>query len=65
MNQTIVPTMDEIEAEYKNRQAALIRPASQPLSHTPPRSPVKVAQAELILARSKWLLWKPKLSSLD
>ena len=51
--------MDEIEAEYKHRQAALIRPASPLLSHTPPRSPVlsnatvKVAQAELQSAKSK------------
>ena len=37
MNQTIVPTMDEIEAKYRHRQAALIRPASPLLSHTPPR----------------------------
>ena len=35
MNQTIVPTMDEIEAEYKHRQAVQIRPASPILSHTP------------------------------
>ena len=53
MNQTIVSTMEDIEAEYKHRQAALIRPASPLLSHTSPRSPVpsdatvKVAQAEL------------------
>ena len=52
-SKTIVPTMDEIEAECEHRQAALIRPASLLLSHTPPRSPVpsdatvKVAQAEL------------------
>ena len=59
MNKTIVPTMDEIEAEYKHRLAALIRPASLFLSYTPPRTPVltnatvKVAQAELQLAKSK------------
>ena len=35
MNQTIVSTMDKIEAEYKHRQAALIRPVSPLLSHTP------------------------------
>ena len=58
-NQTIVPTMDEIEAGYKHRQPALIRPASPLLSHTPPRScmlsdaTVKVAQAELQSAKSK------------
>ena len=57
MNQTIVSTMDKIEAEYKHRQAALIRPVSPLLSHTHPRSPVlsdapvKVAQTELQLAK--------------
>ena len=36
MNQTIVPTMDEIDAEYKHRQTVLIRPASLLLSpHSP------------------------------
>ena len=59
MNQPIVPTMDKMEAEYKHRQAALIRSASPVLSHTPPRSPVlsdatvKVAQAELQSAKLK------------
>ena len=58
-NKTIVPTMDEIEVEYKHRQAALIMPALPLLSHTPHRSPllsnatVKVAQAELQAAKSK------------
>ena len=40
MNQTIVPTMDNIEAEYKHRQVSLIRPAPPLPSPTPPRSPV-------------------------
>ena len=58
LNQIIVPTMDDIEAEY-HRQAALIRPASPFLSHNPPGRPVlsdatvKVAKAELQLAKSK------------
>ena len=58
-NQAIDTTMDKIEVEYKHRQAVLIRPASPLLSHTPPRSPVlshatvKVAQADLQLAKSK------------
>ena len=37
---TVAPTMDEIEAEYKHRQAALDRPASPRASHAPPRGPV-------------------------
>ena len=40
MNKTVVPAMDEIEDEYKHRQAALNRPASLRLSHTPLRGPV-------------------------
>ena len=58
MNQT-VPTIDEIKAEYKHRQATLIGPASPFLIHTPSTSPVisdamvKVAQAELQLAKTK------------
>ena len=40
MNKIIVLTMDEIEAEYKHRQAILMRPASPLLSHIPPRSPL-------------------------
>ena len=53
VNETVVPTMDEIEAEHKHRQAALNRPASPRLSHAPPRGPVlsetavQVAQTEL------------------
>ena len=58
--------MDEIEAKYKYRQVALIRPVSPLLSHTPPRSPVlsnakvKVAQAELQLAKSKMAAFEAK-----
>ena len=54
-NKTIVPTVGEIEAKYKHRQAALIRPALLLLSHTFPRNLVltdaivKVGQAELQL----------------
>ena len=56
---TVVSIMDEIEAEYEHRQAALDRPASPRPSHTPPRGPVlseaavQVAQAELQSAKSK------------
>ena len=56
---TITPTMDEIEAEYECRWAALDRPATPRPIHTPPRGPVlseaavQVAQAELQLATSK------------
>ena len=56
---TIAPTMDEIEAEYEHRWAALDRPASPRPSHTPSRGPVlseaavQVAQAELQSAKSK------------
>ena len=56
---TIAPTMDEIEAKYEHRWAALDRPASPRPSHTPPRGPVlseaavQVAQAELQSAKSK------------
>ena len=58
--------MDEIEAEYKHRQAALIRPASPLLSCTTLRSPllsdatVKVAQAELQSTRSKMAVLEAK-----
>ena len=56
---TVAPTMDEFEAEYEHRWAALDRPASPRPSHTPPRGPVlseaavHVAQAELQAAKSK------------
>ena len=56
---TIAPTMDEIEAKYECRQAALDRPASPKPSHAPPRGPVlseadvQVAQAELQSTKSK------------
>ena len=59
VDKTVAPTMDEIEAEYEHRWAALNRPASPRLSHTPPRGPVlseaavQVAQAELQSAKSK------------
>ena len=59
VNKTVAPTMDEFEAAYKHRQAALNRPASPRLSHTPPRGPVlseaavQVVQAELQSAKSK------------
>ena len=59
MNQTVVLTMDEIEAEYKHRQEALIRPASPLPSHTTTRSSVlsnstvKAAQVELQLDKTK------------
>ena len=59
MDGTIAPTIDEIEAEYEHRQAALDRPASPRPSHTPPRGPVlseaavQAAQAELQSAKSK------------
>ena len=36
VDETVAPTMDEIEAEYEHRQAALDRPASPRPSHTPP-----------------------------
>ena len=55
----VAPTMDEIEAEYEHRWAALNGPASPRLSHTSPRGPVisevavQVAQAELQSAKSK------------
>ena len=58
VNGNIAPTMDEIEAKYECRQAALDRPASPRPSHTPPRGPVlseaavQVAQAELQSAKS-------------
>ena len=59
VNKTVAPTMDEVEAEYKCRQAALNRPASPRLSHTPLRGPVlskeaiQVVQAELQSGKSK------------
>ena len=59
VNETVAPTMDEIEAEYKHRQAALNRLASPRFSHTPPRgsvlseAAVQVVQAELQSAKSK------------
>ena len=59
VNKTVALTMDEIEAECKHRQAALNRPVSPRLSHTPPRGPVlseaavQVVQAELQSAKSK------------
>ena len=56
VDETIAPTMDEIEAEYEHRWAALDRPASPRPSHTPPvlsEAAVQVAQAELQSAKSK------------
>ena len=59
VNETVAPTINEIEAEYECRQAALNRPASPRLSHTPPKGPVlseaavQVVQAELQSAKSK------------
>ena len=53
VDETVAPTMDEIEAEYEDRWAALDRPASPRPNHIPPRGPVlskaavQVAQAEL------------------
>ena len=66
VNKTVVPTVDEIEAEYKHWQAALNRPASPRLSHTPPRGPVlseaavQVAQSELQSAKSKMAILEAK-----
>ena len=40
VDKTVAPAMDEIEAEYEHRQAALNRPASPRLSHISPRGPV-------------------------
>ena len=65
VDETVAPTMNEIEDEYEHRQAALNRPASPRLSYTTPRGPVlsevavQVAQAELQSAKSKWLFYKP------
>ena len=59
VNETVALTMDEIEAEYEHRWAALNRPASPGLSHTHPRgqvlseAAVQVAQSELQSAKSK------------
>ena len=59
VNETVAPTMDEIEAEYEHRWADLNKPVSPRLSHRPPRGPVlskaavQVAQAELQSAKSK------------
>ena len=59
VDETVASTMDEIEAEYEHRWAALDRPASPRPSHTPSRGPVlseaavQVAQAELQSAKSK------------
>ena len=71
MNQTIVPTMDDIEVKYKHRLAALIGPASPLLSHTLPRSPVlsdatvKVTQTELQLAKSKMAALEAKAKQYE
>ena len=35
VNEIVAPTVDEIEAEYEHRWAALNRPASPRPSHTP------------------------------
>ena len=59
VDETVAPTMEEIEAEYECRQAALDRPASPRPSHTYPRGPVlseaavQVSQSELQSAKSK------------
>ena len=64
MNKTIVTTMDEIEAEYKHRQAALIRPTSPLLSYTSPRSQV-LSDATVIVAQTELQLAKLKMAALE
>ena len=71
VNKTVAPTMDGIAAEYKDRQAALNRPASPRLSHTPPRglilseAAVQVGQAELQSAKSKMAVLEARAGSSE
>ena len=70
-NQAIAPTMDKIEAEYKHRLEAMIRPASPLFSHTPLRSQVlsdatvRVAQADLQLAKSEVVALEAKAEQYE